>query len=111
MSDAVAHIRRPGSYSLKLPSMAISQLISNELLRASKHCGCTYKIYYYPLKSFLNCESPIPIVPQLMSNIGCGAVALWLDKRSIIILQPDGWENSRIYYAWEYYICIRSCYY
>ena len=34
-----------------------------------------------------------------MSNIGCGAVALWLDKRSIIILQPDGWENSQMYYA------------
>ena len=34
-----------------------------------------------------------------MSNIGCGAVALWLDKRSIIILQPVGWENSRMYYA------------
>ena len=58
MSDAGAHIRRPGSYSLKLPSMAISQLITHELLRASKHCGSTYKIYYYPLKSFLNHESP-----------------------------------------------------
>ena len=34
-----------------------------------------------------------------MSNIGCGAVALWLDKRSIIILQPDGCENSQMYYA------------
>ena len=34
-----------------------------------------------------------------MPNIGCGAVALWLDKRSIIILQPVGWENSRMYYA------------
>ena len=34
-----------------------------------------------------------------MSNIGCGAVALWLDKRSIIILQPVGWENSQMYYA------------
>ena len=34
-----------------------------------------------------------------MPNIGCGAVALWLDKRSIIILQPDGWENSQMYYA------------
>ena len=34
-----------------------------------------------------------------MSNIGCGAVALRLDKRSIIILQPGGWENSQMYYA------------
>ena len=34
-----------------------------------------------------------------MSNIGCGAVALWLDKRSIIILHPGGWENSQMYYA------------
>ena len=83
ISDAVAHIRRPGSYSLKLPSMAISQLITYELLRASKHCGCTYKIYYYPLKSFLKSrEVPSSRVPPLMTNIGCDAVALWLDKRS-----------------------------
>ena len=38
-------------------------------------------------------------MPQLMSNTGGDAVALWLDKRSIIILQPVGWENSRMYYA------------
>ena len=34
-----------------------------------------------------------------MSNIDCGAVALWLDKRSIITLQPVGKESSRMYYA------------
>ena len=39
-----------------------------------------------------------------MSNIGCGAVALWLDKRSIIILHPGGWENRRMYYAGILYL-------
>ena len=97
MSDAVAHIRRPGSYSLKLPSVAISQLITYELLRASKHCGCTYKIYYYHLKSILIAKVPFPIVPQLMSNIGCDAVALHVDKRSGNFSDSS---QSKTNYAW-----------
>ena len=39
-----------------------------------------------------------------MSNIGCGAVALWLDKRSIIFYQPVGRKNSRMYYAGILYL-------
>ena len=39
-----------------------------------------------------------------MSNIGCGAVALWLDKRSIIFYQPVDRKNSRMYYAGILYL-------
>ena len=39
-----------------------------------------------------------------MSNIGCGAVALWLDKRSIIFYQSVGRKNSRMYYAGILYL-------
>ena len=39
-----------------------------------------------------------------MSNIGCGAVALRLDKRSIIFYQPVDRKNSRMYYAGILYL-------
>ena len=41
---------------------------------------------------------------QLMSSRTYEAVALWLDKRSIIFYQPVGRKNSRMYYAGILYL-------
>ena len=69
------------------------RIIQSPLTRGHKRT----KYITIPSNHFKITKVPSPIVPQLMSNTGCDAVALWLDKQA--------WNfsdslQSKATYAW-----------